>query len=73
MLIKQTLTMLHALKLIGMATALAEQRGLPILPPSPSKNASRSCSSASRAPGTTGSSRGSSNSPAFDMRRVSKT
>ena len=29
MLIEQTLTMLHSLKLTGMAAALAEQRGLP--------------------------------------------
>ncbi|MCC6774967.1 MAG: ATP-binding protein [Gemmatimonadaceae bacterium] len=31
MLIEQTLTLLHSLKLTGMATALAEQRGLPDL------------------------------------------
>lgn len=31
MLIEQTLTMLHSLKLTGMATALAEQRGIPDL------------------------------------------
>ena len=31
MLIEQTLTMLQSLKLTGMASALAEQRGLPDL------------------------------------------
>ncbi len=31
MLIEQTLTMLHALKLTGMAAAIAEQRGIPDL------------------------------------------
>ena len=73
MLIEQTLTMLHSLKLTGMAAALAEQRGLPDLAALTFEE--RLALLLEREQGARHDRRLTPlrNSPAFAIRRVSKT